>query len=99
MFGFVKRFQCSQQNESRPLVTFYQHIEEPMDTIVQINVGIAGIMGFDENSGTRTAPRVACGIINGQIGFGFDNPRTLSVPTKTTTDQFARAHQRVPSEE
>lgn len=92
-------FEGAEEDESGAVWAFDEDVEEPVDAVVEVDVGGAGGVGFDEGAGAGAEPGVAGGVVCGVVGFGFHDDAGGAVPVEVAADEFARAGDGVAGEE
>src|SRR6218665_3328343 len=98
-FQPMQRLHCPKQHKPRVFRAFRQYIEQPMHSIIQINVGGTSLMRSDEFPRARPIPRMAGRVAELRVGLCFTDPPLASVPSENTADQFASAHEWISPEE
>ena len=88
-FDALPRLKRSNQNKAVG-VAFHQHVQHPVNAVIEIDVGRSRFVAFDKAARARPRKSVRGLIIDCRIRFHFDDdPRTLA-PNQFSADKFAR---------
>lgn len=82
-------FECADEDEAVLGTAFDKEVEEPVHAVVEIDVGGAGKVLFDELAGAGAGGGVAGGISLHGVGFGFDDDAGAAVPDELHSDEIA----------
>src|SRR4029077_5622288 len=74
--------------------TLDQHVEEPVDSVIQVDVGGAGRVAVQELPGAAAYKGVAGLVAFGRIGLRLHNASATAAPDQLRADQLAGANQR-----
>src|SRR5438552_15745135 len=83
------RFQRTDQNETVRLA-FHQHVQHPVHTVVEINVGSAGSVPLDETARAWARKSMRGFVSNCRVRFYFDDNPGAVAPDQFEADEFAR---------
>jgi hypothetical protein len=85
--------------ENEPVfVSFHQHVQHPMNAVVEINVGRPCLISLDERACTRAHEAMTRFIADCVIGFGFDDYASARIPIELAPDEITGAAQRIAPE-
>lgn len=87
------RFDRSKENKTF-LISFGQHIEHPVHSVVEVNVSRTGPVRGDKFPGRRAREGVACGIAGRGVGFALHDNPAASAPDQLASHQGARTFDR-----
>jgi hypothetical protein len=87
-------------NQHKPVRdALYQHIQHPVNTVVEINVRRPRFIVFDKVARTRTRKGVGSFVIDCRIRFYLDDDPGALPPNQFSADQCTRTGNRIASEE
>ena len=89
------RLHRAEQHEARPSPPLHQNVEQPVDAIVHVHIGITGPPGLDKRPGAWAEPRVAGRVAHRIIRLRFHNPTHTAMPHEMAADQSARTSHRI----
>ena len=84
-------FERPNQDEPVSVTTLNQDIEHPMNAIIEINVGRAGMVSSDERPGTWPGKGVSGFVVLGQICLCLNDDSGAAAPDQSGTDQTGSA--------
>src|SRR5437588_13036171 len=85
-------FECP--NEDEPIFgSFHQHVQHPVNAIVQVNVSRTGLIAFDKCACARSDKAMTRFITNGVVSLGLNNDAAASTPNQLAPNQVTRAPQ------
>lgn len=96
-----ERIEGAEENEAgvpRPLVET-EHVHEPVDAVIQVNVGRAGRVIPGEGTGRGAREEMTGGIIDLVVGLGLEDATGTSLMNEFRTDQFPGAGEGIAGEE
>jgi hypothetical protein len=82
----VNRLERPDEDES-PTRAFHQHVEHPVDAVVEVHVGRARLMSLHESPGTGPKSGVAGGVALDIVAFGFDHCAGKHSPIELASNQ------------
>jgi len=87
-FDASERLKGSEKYESGHWTVLDQNIEQPVNPVVQINVGVASRMIRYETTGSGPEKRVAGWISLGRVGLRFHDAARTTTPFKGAADEI-----------
>src|SRR6266516_2722737 len=97
-FNPSSRLECANQNKA-VRVAFHQHVQHPVNAVVEIDVRRACFVALDEAARARARKGVRGFIIDCRIRFHLDDDPGAFAPNQFSADEFARTRQRIALEE
>lgn len=86
---------CANQNQTITRSAFDEHVQHPVDTVVEIDVSRARLVSLDEGARTRAAKRVTGFVVLDQIRFSLDDETCAFSPNELGADQILCALERI----
>ena len=84
-------FQCPQENETIALTPLHKKVEEPVHSVIQIDIGSPCLVLLDEPPGAGTEVGMTGRVVCCLVGLCLDNHSCTTLPLEPTTDQLARS--------
>jgi len=91
----LPRFDRPDQNETIARATFNENVQHPVNAVIEIDVGGAGLVSLNKSSRARAAECVCRFIAHDQIRFGLNDEPGTSFPNELCADQILRALERI----
>ncbi len=95
----ARRLNRPDKDQPVPWSAFYEHVQHPMDAVVQINVGGARLVPRDEGAGAGPIEAMTRLIVFGEIRLCLDDDACASAPDQLGADQRTPANKRIGLEE
>jgi|TARA_B100000959_G_scaffold250693_2_gene279364 hypothetical protein len=80
------RFQGTKEHEAIALTSLHEQVEEPVHSVIQINIGGPRLVLIDESPGAGTDMGMACRITRGLVCLCFHNYSGTTLPLQATAD-------------
>src|SRR6266487_354600 len=77
------------------LVAFDQHVQHPMHSIIEIDIGGTRVVSLDKAARTRTCKGMRGLVVDCRVRFHIDNDSRTIVPNEFCADQLTRASDRI----
>jgi hypothetical protein len=91
----ASRLQCPDENKP-VFCSFHQHVQHPMNTVVEIDVRRPGAISLNEGTRARANEAMTGLITDRVVGFGFHDYAGARIPIELATNQVVSATKRVP---
>jgi len=89
------RFNRPDENETISRATLHEHVQHPMNTIIEVDVGRSGSVSFNISTRAWAAECMGSFIALDQISFRFDDETCALSPNEFRADQILRALKRI----
>ncbi|HEY4758245.1 MAG TPA: hypothetical protein VIH43_06780 [Chthoniobacterales bacterium] len=84
-------------DENKPVFrSFHQHVQHPMNTVIEINVRRPGAISLNEGTRARANEAMTGFVTGGVVGFGFHDYAGARIPIELAANQIVRATEWVP---
>ena len=74
---------------------FHQHVQHPVDAVIQVDVGGTGFVPLHEMARAWSVKSVTSLVVFRQVGFRLDDDARAPAPHQLHPDEFAGAEERV----
>src|SRR4029453_5141477 len=92
------RLECANQNKT-VRVAFHQHVQHPVNAVVEIDVRRARFVALDKTARARARESMWGFVIGCRIRFYLDDNSRAFAPNQFSADKFARTGKRLPLKE
>jgi hypothetical protein len=92
-------FEGADEDEAVFGAPFYENVQHPVDAVVKVDVGSAGLVFEDEGPGGRAREGVGGFVVQAGVGFSLDDDAGAMFPDEGAADELAGACERIALEE